>query len=139
MQLQAYLLGCSFDTYTPTWHSRSYILVLIVLAWMLPLGVIGSCYCQIFQSVKNNMFVLSNGRTTTSDLQRARKVLHPPSHAFKQNRTYLLKSNQCCTSKKRLNDSLFSGHLTTRVLWSALGCPLRARRRPDALGRAPAC
>ena len=38
---QAYMVGCSFDTFSKSWLDRSYIVWLILIAWLLPMAVIG--------------------------------------------------------------------------------------------------
>ena len=71
---QAYILGCSFDSFAPTWEARSYIIVLIILAWILPITVVGFCYSQIIHSVSKNLFYLSAINPQTSEIEKARKV-----------------------------------------------------------------
>ena len=76
-QLQAYLLGCSFNSFDESWNARSYILILICLAWILPLFVISQRYCCIIYSVRNNIFVTANA---SAEEERARKVMQQYIH-----------------------------------------------------------
>lgn len=71
---EAYILGCSFDSFAPTWEARSYIIVLIILAWILPITVVGFCYSQIIHSVSKNLFYLSAINPQTSEIEKARKI-----------------------------------------------------------------
>ena len=70
--LQAYLLGCSFNSFDKSWNARSYIVILIGVAWILPLFVISQRYCCIIYSVRNNIFVTANA---SAEEERARKVM----------------------------------------------------------------
>ena len=74
------MLGCSFDSFSPDWSDRSYIFVLIFLAWILPLGIIGTCYSQIIHSVSKNLFYLSKAQPKTSEIEQARKVISYRRH-----------------------------------------------------------
>ena len=69
--LQAYMLGCSFNSFDRSWTARSYIIVLIFLAWVLPLFVISRRYYCIIHFVRNNNFVSANA---TAEEERARRV-----------------------------------------------------------------
>ena len=74
---EAYLLGCSFDAFESSWDSRSYILVLIVLAWIAPITIIGYCYLRIIQNVKSNLYMLSERKhqpQRNAEEEKARKV-----------------------------------------------------------------
>ena len=49
------MVGCSFDAFSPSLVDRSYIFLLLVLAWLLPMIVIGCCYVKIFSSVRGGL------------------------------------------------------------------------------------
>ena len=52
---QAYLAGCSFDAFSTSWQSRSYIVTLVVVAWFLPMTCLCACYFRIFYSVRDGL------------------------------------------------------------------------------------
>ena len=79
---QAYILGCSFDSFDMGWEARSYIIVLIILAWILPIAVVGFCYSQIIHSVSKNLFYLSAINPQTSEIEKARKVSQQKSFFY---------------------------------------------------------
>ena len=54
LQLQSYLLGCAFDTFSSSWHDRSYVVTLLVLAWFIPLVIICVTHIGIINRVKNS-------------------------------------------------------------------------------------
>ena len=55
--LQTYLIGCSFDAFTPSLSSRSYIVMLILVAWLLPLFLLFSSYAAIFWTVRSGLLL----------------------------------------------------------------------------------
>ena len=46
-------MGCAFDMFSTTWNDRSYVVVLFVLCWCIPLIVIFVSYGSIFFRVRN--------------------------------------------------------------------------------------
>ena len=40
ISFQAYFIGCTFDIFSQSWHDRSYVLTLLVTAWLMPLFMI---------------------------------------------------------------------------------------------------
>ena len=40
ISFQAYFIGCTFDSFSQSWHDRSYVLTLLVTAWLVPLFMI---------------------------------------------------------------------------------------------------
>ena len=71
---QAYILGCSYDSFSTDWNDRSYIIILILLAWIMPLSLVGFCYFQIINSVRKNLFFLNAVEPKTEEIEKARKV-----------------------------------------------------------------
>ena len=57
---QAYLLGCSFDSFDTNIIARSYVYVMSFLAWFLPLSIIASKYYKIVSIVRQNNFLTQN-------------------------------------------------------------------------------
>ncbi|XP_059081871.1 rhodopsin, GQ-coupled-like [Tigriopus californicus] len=53
---EALVIGCSFDSFSTEWSDRSYILVLVLVAWCLPMGVLCQCYFRIFYAVRGGIF-----------------------------------------------------------------------------------
>ena len=40
-------MGCTFDCFTSTWNSRSYLITLLIVAWVIPLIVILNSHLRI--------------------------------------------------------------------------------------------
>ena len=68
---QAFLLGCSFDSFTATLNARSYVYVMATIAWLLPLFMISLKYYKIVQIVRKNTFFTQN---ISIEEQRAREL-----------------------------------------------------------------
>ena len=70
--MQAFLVGCSFDNFSSDNSSRSYIWVLILLAWLAPMIFIAIAYFSIMGAVKSEAWVGRCGGTPSSvaDQQR---------------------------------------------------------------------
>ena len=72
---QSCLMGCAFDFYSPGWHYRSYVIVLLFVFYIFPLLIIFGSYIGIFQ----------NNRSSRKDLQRIiRKNTSNMSKKFKK-------------------------------------------------------
>uniref|UniRef100_A0A0P4WEW1 G-protein coupled receptors family 1 profile domain-containing protein n=2 Tax=Scylla olivacea TaxID=85551 RepID=A0A0P4WEW1_SCYOL len=52
--LEGFLISCSFDYLSDDFWSRSYVVMLFLAAYALPLGVISYCYFYIMSSVKQH-------------------------------------------------------------------------------------
>ena len=50
---QSYFMGCAFDMFSTSWTARSYVLVLFIVCWFVPLFVIISSYCGIIMRVRS--------------------------------------------------------------------------------------
>ena len=46
-------MGCAFDMFSTSWTARSYVLVLFIVCWFVPLFVIISSYCGIIMRVRS--------------------------------------------------------------------------------------
>ncbi len=55
--IQAFMLGCTFDLWSPPWSSRSYVLLLVLLAWAAPLALVTSSYLGIVGLVKDGLML----------------------------------------------------------------------------------
>ena len=56
---QAYFIGCSFDSFSTSWKDRSYVITLMVIAWVIPLTILFLSHFSIVHSVrKSNVQVL---------------------------------------------------------------------------------
>ena len=56
---QAYFIGCSFDSFSTSWKDRSYVITLMVMAWVIPLTILFLSHFSIVHSVrKSNVQVL---------------------------------------------------------------------------------
>ena len=44
-------MGCTFDSFSSSWSDRSYVLTLLVLAWIIPLVIIFLSYIGIIYEV----------------------------------------------------------------------------------------
>ena len=49
-------MGCAFDSFSTTWSDRSYILTLLVLAWLIPLVSNILFYIAMLHRVRNSDF-----------------------------------------------------------------------------------
>ena len=47
-------MGCAFDMFSTSWNARSYVVILFVLCWCIPLGVIFVAYISIFSRVRQS-------------------------------------------------------------------------------------
>ena len=54
IKFQSYLIGCTFDSFSTSWTDRSYIIVLLVVAWLIPLLSIILSHIGIFYRIKNS-------------------------------------------------------------------------------------
>ena len=50
---QSYFMGCAFDMFSTSWTARSYVLVLFIVCWFIPLIVIIASYCGIIMRVRS--------------------------------------------------------------------------------------
>ena len=46
-------MGCAFDMFSTSWTARSYVLVLFIVCWFIPLIVIIASYCGIIMRVRS--------------------------------------------------------------------------------------
>ena len=46
-------MGCAFDLFSTSWTARSYVLVLFIVCWFIPLIVIITSYCGIIMRVRS--------------------------------------------------------------------------------------
>ena len=53
-KFQSYLIGCTFDSFSTSWTDRSYIITLLVVAWLIPLLSIILSHIGIFYRIKNS-------------------------------------------------------------------------------------
>ena len=53
-KFQSYLIGCTFDSFSTSWTDRSYIIMLLVVAWLIPLLSIILSHIGIFYRIKNS-------------------------------------------------------------------------------------
>ncbi len=78
LSIQAYLVGCSFDSFSSDGLSRSYIWVLMVLAWLIPMIFIGVAYISILITVRSD-FVggkrSSAAAKSVADQQRQKVII----------------------------------------------------------------
>ena len=61
-------MGCAFDSFSPSWSDRSYVLTLLVLAWLVPLVIICLSYISIIFRVRislQHIRQLTNGTSNT--------------------------------------------------------------------------
>jgi len=71
---EPYLLGCSFDSWDKSYNSRSYVIILTLLAWFVPLSIIASGYIRIIYSVKSNLFSPRQDNVISAEVDRARRI-----------------------------------------------------------------
>ena len=45
-------MGCTFDCFTNTWNSRSYLITLLIVAWVIPLIVILNSHLRIIMYLR---------------------------------------------------------------------------------------
>ena len=60
-------MGCSFDSFSTSWSDRSYVIVLVVLAWFSPLLIICLSYISIILRYLNSLHNIKqqqHGRTS---------------------------------------------------------------------------
>ena len=46
-QFQSSFMGCTFDCFTTSWNSRSYLITLLIVAWVIPLIIILNSHLRI--------------------------------------------------------------------------------------------
>ena len=56
--LKAYLMGCTFDSFSSSWNDRSYVLSMMVVAWLIPTATNVFCYAAIVNRVHHSDFKL---------------------------------------------------------------------------------
>ena len=49
---QSFYMGCTFDCFTATWNSRSYLITLLIVAWVIPLIVILNSHLRIIMYLR---------------------------------------------------------------------------------------
>ena len=64
---QAYLLGCSFDTWSPGALSLSYVIVLMILGYFIPLLIICSCYTGIYLSARKSRVTVTKRKNSKAN------------------------------------------------------------------------
>ena len=76
--VQSYFMGCAFDIYSPSWNHRTYMWMLFVLAWFIPVVVIGVSYIGIIYRVrKSNIQFLSEFNTRNQNkIKNTAKAQH---------------------------------------------------------------
>ena len=47
-------MGCTFDCYSTTFNARSYVITLLIIAWVIPLIFIVTAYIRIIQYVRKS-------------------------------------------------------------------------------------
>ena len=50
---QAYLIGCSFDSFSSSWKDRTYVFTLLIIAWVVPLVIIFLTHLSILHHVRS--------------------------------------------------------------------------------------
>ena len=55
---KAYLIGCTFDSFSNSWNDRSYVLTMMVVAWLVPTASNVFCYVAIVNRVHHSDFQL---------------------------------------------------------------------------------
>ena len=68
---QAYFLGCTFDSFSTSWQDRSYVVILLIIAWLIPMLLIVRSHINILYLIKNsdvNIVLVSstNSKASTS-------------------------------------------------------------------------
>ena len=66
---QAHLVGCVFDNFTPSFNARSYVVTLLIVAWIVPMTIIVACYAGILVSVRKS-FIEFVARTREERIRR---------------------------------------------------------------------
>ena len=51
---QAYFLGCTFDSFSTSWKDRSYVIILLIIAWFIPMLLIVRSHINILYLIKNS-------------------------------------------------------------------------------------
>ena len=51
---QAYFLGCTFDSFSTSWKDRSYVIILLIIAWLIPMLLIVRSHINILYLIKNS-------------------------------------------------------------------------------------
>ena len=54
LSFQSYFIGCSFNAFSQSWSDRSYIITLIVFAWMVPTIMIFISHVAILYRVRHS-------------------------------------------------------------------------------------
>ena len=74
---QSYFMGCAFDSFSTSWSDRSYVITLLVLAWLIPLVIICLSYVSIIfrvrislQHIKQLTNVASNSCITSGPTRK---------------------------------------------------------------------
>ena len=66
---QSNLIGCIFDNFTPSLEARSYVIALLVIAWVIPMAIIVFSYVVILVSVRKS-FLEFGARTREERIRR---------------------------------------------------------------------
>lgn len=66
-------MGCAFDMYTTSWNDRSYVLVLFVLCWFVPLLIMFQSYGAIIYRVSysgaRNILFQGSGNLESEEME----------------------------------------------------------------------
>ena len=49
-------MGCAFDSFSTSWGDRSYVVVLLVIGWLIPLINVCISYYSIMFRVRNSLY-----------------------------------------------------------------------------------
>ena len=73
-------MGCAFDSFSTTWSDRSYILTLLVLAWLIPLVSNILFYIAMLHRVRNSDFQYYAKKHRTSECYSMFNIDNRVSH-----------------------------------------------------------
>ena len=63
-------MGCAFDLFSTSWTARSYVLVLFIVCWFIPLIVIITSYCGIIMRVRSPTVRKLRANSSTSRISK---------------------------------------------------------------------
>ena len=78
-------MGCAFDSFSTAWSDRSYILTLLVLAWLIPLVSNILFYTAMLHRVQNSDFQYYASKTGRSECYSMFNIDNRVSHILDNN------------------------------------------------------
>ena len=108
ISFQAYFIGCSFDSFSQSWRDRSYVLTLLISAWLVPLIMIFLSDLGILHRIRNTNITLTveRSKSVASD----NSIKHD-CRSFENGLNSLERKRNQCHDAKRVISIIFPPYI----------------------------